>query len=115
MTLDTYSGIYYATESYLQQHSGQSHICINDAALPIGGKFDLGATWISGSHHEHDRGSAVDIATTTSQCSQSEVVDGPAFAASCRLQGAVTTIVHVAPEQPHVHCNWRNISSYPHN
>lgn len=115
MTADTYDGLYYATNRYLQTHPGQTNICVNDAALPIGGKFDLGLTWISGAHHEHDRGSAVDIATTTGQCAASETVNGRAFAAACTAEGAVTTIVHVPPEAPHVHCNWRSIASYAHN
>ena len=37
-------------------------VCVNDAGLPFGGKFDIYAKWTN-SLAEHDRGSAVDLVT----------------------------------------------------
>ncbi len=113
MTLTTYDGLYYATQRYLLQHPTQTQICVNDATLPIGGKFDISQTW-SSPHAEHDRGSAVDVADTAGQCPANSIVNATDFARACRDAGAVRVIVHVPPEAPHVHCNWQDPRTFPH-
>jgi hypothetical protein len=89
-----------------------AYFATNDAALPIGGKFDINGTW-SGAHAEHNRGSAVDIANTTMQCSAAETVAGNVFGNACFAAGAVSVIVHT--DHPHVHCNWQRVTSYSTN
>jgi hypothetical protein len=118
MTMPAYSGMYHATVAYLRDHPGQSKICVNDATLPMGGKFDINGGWqgLSVSHYEHDRGSAVDIATTTNQCNAipSQTVDGNQFLDACIAAGAVPSASLVHTDYPHVHCNWQSETTYPH-
>jgi hypothetical protein len=111
MTLQAYNGLWYATEQYLNNRTQQTQICVNDATLPIGGKFDITDNW-SSPHKEHDRGSAVDIADTQGQCPAANIVNAQAFAQACRSQGAVYVGIETSP--PHVHCNWQSKTTYPH-
>ncbi len=112
-------GLGNATTSYLNSHPPQSTICINDATLPIGGKFDIYGNWTN-PHAEHDRGSTIDIADTFStapnECNIADyVVNDPyAMRDQCYAAGAAYVKVHVPPEAPHVHCNFQSSATYPH-
>ena len=112
-------GLDNATTSYLNSHSPQARICINDAVLPIGGKFDIYGN-STNPHAEHDRGSAVDIAYTynaaSNECNNPDyVVNDPyAMQDACYAAGAAYVEIHVPPEAPHVHCNFQSSATYPH-
>ena len=118
MTLQTYNALY-ATYVDWATLSGNCYICVNDAALPYGGKFDIQAVVpdSSGSYHpwasphiSHDRGSAVDIgATRTKYCQYPVAVN--AFLAACKRHGFDP--VHSIPEGNHVHCNTLDPATYP--
>lgn len=114
MTMSAYSGLYQATVDYLNNHPAQTKVCVNDAALPMGGKFDINATWqLAGQgHKEHDRGSAVDIATNAGQCQSGQTVDGNSFVTACLAHGAFRAAFEGTP--PHAHCNWQNPATYAH-
>lgn len=115
--------IYYATLDYLNEHPGVSRICLNDMALPFGGKFDVCnlpgtpgcrviAPWNS-PHIEHDRGTAVDVATTTTQCTAERggrPVEAEAFLAKCRAHGGAWS----HNEGNHVHCGFEDPATFPH-
>jgi hypothetical protein len=90
------------------------------AALPIGGKFDICASaaancrdkngnliikpWDS-PHFEHDKGTAVDVAVVSTQCSANYLVNSARFRAACvNIGGAVYTL----DEGNHAHCRWAN-------
>jgi hypothetical protein len=119
MTNQTYNALY-ATYVYWASHSNNCYICVNDAALPYGGKFDIEAIvldkdgtyhpWRS-PHDSHDRGSAVDIAATTNQCSFPVSIN--AFLNACKISGFDK--VHSIQEGNHVHCNTLDPATYPTN
>jgi hypothetical protein len=132
MTAATYSALKTATVAYLSARGQVCTICVNDSALPFGGKFDICATsactkkvngqnvtqlWTWDSPHaEHDRGTAVDIAVSTSQCPTP--IDPVAFVAACKAAGF--NPAHTFPEPlgsktpNHVHCNLADPSTYVH-
>lgn len=83
-------------------------------ALPFGDKFDIKQNWTS-PHVAHDRGSAVDIAVTSTQCPSAYVVTNP----TAFLNLAVNTYNAVAYPVSYagandIHINWLNPSTYPH-
>ncbi len=119
MTVNAATGLQQATTAYLNQYNPGQKVCINDIALPIGGKFDI--CWSSafnckdkngnpvvnpwGSPHaSHDQGTAVDVAATTNQCNQSNTVNIPNFRQACSFAGASKTFA----EGSHAHCQWPN-------
>lgn len=116
------SGLYAATQQYLASHAGVNQICINDCALPSGGKFDIcnaaypGCTAVTpwaNPHISHDRGTAADIAGPTSgQCPVGNRVVIAVFLQRCIANGASS--IHSAPEGNHAHCNWADPATYPH-
>ena len=97
-------------------------ICINDAALPYGGKFDINAIkqyaganytpvpgygnyrpWVS-PHSQHDRGSAVDINTSGNEGCQYPV-NAAAFLRVCMAPGVgFGGATYSFNEGNHVHC-----------
>jgi hypothetical protein len=108
-------GIYYTSTAYVSLYNPGALVCDNDMALPFGGKFDIHIpnNWMS-PHASHDRGSAVDIAVTSSQCPSAYVVTNPsAFLSLCLSNGAVGGGVSYAGTND-IHCNWLNPSTYPH-
>jgi hypothetical protein len=106
------SGLYAATQQYLNAHAGVGQVCVNDMALPLGGKFDIQRTWTS-PHIAHDRGTAVDVAGPGSgQCPAGNQVVLADFLQACIANGASAT--HSIPEGNHAHCNWADPATYPH-
>lgn len=106
-------GYYYAVGSYIANYNSGNPVCANDMALPYGGKFDIQDNWTS-PHLSHDRGSAVDTATSAGQCPSANVVTNTsAFLLACVQNGAQSyPTSQVDPYD--VHCNWTNPSAYPH-
>ncbi len=106
-------GIWNTAWAWVNAYNPGGYICVNDMALPYGGKFDTNQNWIS-PHASHDRGSAVDVATTSSQCPPASVVTNPnAFLQLCVANDAKPyPISQVDPAD--VHCNWTDPATYPH-
>lgn len=106
-------GIWNTAWAWVNTYNPGGTICVNDMALPYGGKFDIYQNWIS-PHASHDRGSAVDVATTSNQCPPASVVTNPdAFLQLCVANGAKPyPISQVDPAD--VHCNWTDPATYPH-
>lgn len=101
-------GIYYASTDYLAAHPEQSRLCLNDMALPFGGKFDIQRTWNS-PHGEHDRGKAVDVGdASANQCiplgSGIPLANRSQFRQMCINRGAIPQLSYL--ESGHVHCGW---------
>ena len=129
MTRTTYDALVNTTNAWVADNPQRNcNICTNDAALPYGGKFDITAVvaytgtvypndpvygryhpWKS-PHSEHDRGSAVDIAATTNQCSHPVTVQK--FLQFCKDNGFDQT--SSIQEGNHVHCNSLPRGSFPH-
>lgn len=119
MTSAASYGLWYATLDYFAAHPGVTQICVNDKALPFGGKFDLYANWTS-PHSSHDRGTAADVATNSNQCNPTNCtyggtppspVIGADFLQNCIQNGAnaAGSILH----SDHVHCQFASTSSFP--
>jgi len=106
-------GYYYAVNQYMSQYNSGNQVCANDMALPYGGKFDIDQNWTS-PHASHDRGTAVDTATTANRCPSANVVTNPSafLQASLDNSAALPPISQIDPGD--VHCNWANPSTYPH-
>lgn len=114
--------IYYATLDYLAENPGVDRICLNDMALPFGGKFDIcnfpntpGCTTVApwdSPHIAHDRGTAVDVATTGDKCTKAggRLVDPERFKEKCMARGGRWSRV----ERDHVHCAFEDPSTFPH-
>ena len=108
-------GVYYATLDYLAAHTDISQICLNDQALPYGGKFDIGTStrWAS-PHSQHDRGTAVDVAGHSSaQCANhgGSGVGISEFISYCVAHGASST--YSFDEGDHAHCGFE-APTWPH-
>ena len=104
MTPSALQGLQNATVSYLNTNNPGGAICINDMSLPIGGVFDVSNTWRwHPPHVSHDWGTAADVATTTNQCSASNIVNPAAFMRACSSSGAIDRRLE---NPPHVHCRW---------
>ena len=118
-------GVYNATLLYLQNRPGIK-ICMNDMALPVGGKFDYCAVagvggcnngpqpWTS-PHQFHDRGTAVDVAAAgTAQCTNygGTGVNIAEFINACIANGAVSGSSY--SEGNHAHCGFWSNASFPH-
>lgn len=106
-------GYYYTVSAYVSTYNSGNQVCANDMALMVGGKFDIHNNWTS-PHISHDRGTAVDTATTTNQCSSSNVVTNP----SAFLQECINNLAKPYPvsqiDAADVHCNWADPATYPH-
>ena len=113
--------IYYTSIAYVDLYNAGELVCDNDMALPYGGKFDINnssgtplAPWAS-PHLAHDRGSAVDIAVTSTQCPSQYVVTDPADFLSLAVNryNAVAYPVSYYGSKD-IHCNFVNPNTYPH-
>jgi hypothetical protein len=114
MTWTAANGLFDATILYLGLSGGQTRICVNDMALPFGGKFDInalqGGQWQS-PHSRHDRGTAADVSGPgASQCPDEYEVNVAAFVEACREHDGDWSL----NEGNHAHCDWGNPASYPH-
>ncbi len=123
MTVNAASGLQQATTTYLNQYNPGQKICINDMALPIGGKFDICWSAAIGCrdanrnlivkpwdspHISHDLGTAADVAVSSSQCQPSTyLVDQNLFLAACKASPG-SLQANTIPEGNHVHCRWQN-------
>lgn len=120
MMQDTYVKLITATVNWHAQ-SGNCKICTNDAALPLGGKFNILAVvparpgsyapdpffgpyhpWTS-PHSQHDRGSAVDVNGSGNQGCQTPV-DADLFVRACELAGFGRAGLYSFNEGNHAHC-----------
>lgn len=104
MTVNAATGLQQATTYYLNTYNPGQKICINDMALPIGGKFDIKDNWQS-PHISHDQGTAADVAAVAGSCPAKYTVNLDNFRLACINRGnslAVNTIT----EGNHVHCRW---------
>jgi hypothetical protein len=117
--------IYRASIAYLAGHPEIIHpLCMNDMALPFGGKFDIcnqkfsvcsAATPWTSPHAAHDRGSAADIAGIgTAQCTNANGtgVNITEFIQRCVDKGALAA--NSINEGNHAHCAFENPNSWPH-
>jgi len=114
--------LYYATLGYLIA-TGVSKVCVNDMALPFGGKFDIcnqaglctsGVTPWQSPHSQHDRGTAVDVAASAGQgCAAAggSGVNVPQFINYCVLNGALAQYSY--NEGNHAHCGF-SAPTWPH-
>ncbi len=115
MTVNAATGLQQAATSYVNTYNPGQKICINDMALPIGGKFDIHDNWTS-PHKLHDAGTAVDVPVKSGQCTASYLVNSDRFKRECSAQGASYVVTEsggrVVPQCPpentscHVHCQW---------
>ncbi len=106
MTVNAATGLQSAATFYINQYNPGQKVCINDMALPIGGKFDLKDNWQS-PHISHDDGTAADVAAVAGSCPANYTVNLNSFRLACINQGnslAANTIT----EGNHVHCRWPN-------
>jgi hypothetical protein len=108
--------LYNASVAYRNAHPGVTHLCTNDMALFLGGKFDIGtATRWASPHAWHDNGTAADVAGVGSaQCANQggTGVNVQEFIDRCVDAGAGPTwsIAHA----DHAHCGFANPTSFPH-
>jgi hypothetical protein len=98
-----------AATYYINNYNPGQEICINDMALPIGGKFDITDNWQS-PHASHDQGTAADVAVASGQCRPASYeVNGNLFLQACINQGnalAQNSIIETNGASVHVHCRW---------
>lgn len=128
MTSGAAYALYYATLDYIAANPSVSHICTNDMALYVGGKFDICntiglCTYSDGSpqvipwnspHSQHDRGTAADVAATgTYQCTHAggTGVNVAQFITDCVNRGAYAA--YSFNEGNHAHCGF-SVPTWPH-
>jgi hypothetical protein len=105
MTVNAATGLQQAATAYINQYNPGQKVCINDMALPIGGKFDINDDWKS-PHISHDDGTAADVAARAGQCPASYTVNLTNFRDACITAGAL--LRNTITEGNHVHCRWPN-------
>jgi len=112
MTTQTYYDLTSTTQAWTQAR-GNCMICVNDSALPWGGKFDIesASRWMK-PHVSHDRGSAVDIATGVATAGCPYPVDGDKFLSLCKANGFNQTSSIYEKTKNHDHCNSLNPATY---
>jgi hypothetical protein len=103
MTVNAATGLQQATAAYINSYNPGQKVCINDMALPIGGKFDINDDWQS-PHISHDEGTAADVAATAGQCPANYTVNSNHFIRECINAGALAQ--NTINEGNHVHCRW---------
>ncbi|MGD0792043.1 MAG: hypothetical protein ABR920_09755 [Terriglobales bacterium] len=101
MTVTAATGLQNAATFYINQYNPGQKVCINDMALPMGGKFDINDDWQS-PHKSHDPGTAADVSDASGQCPASYVVNANRFEQACINAGTENTLI----EFRHVHCRW---------
>jgi hypothetical protein len=104
MTVNAATGLQTAATYYINTYNPGQEVCINDMALPLGGKFDIQDNWQS-PHISHDQGTAADVAAVAGSCPAKYTVNLNSFRLACINQGnslAANTIT----EGNHVHCRW---------
>jgi hypothetical protein len=106
MTVNAATGLQAAATFYINQYNPGQKICINDMALPMGGKFDLKDNWQS-PHISHDQGTAADVAAVPGSCPAKYAVNLNLFRQACITTGH-STAQNTITEGNHVHCRWPN-------
>jgi len=97
-------GLWYSAVAFLAAYPSQVKLAVNDMSLPMGGLFDIDATW-EPSHHEHNRGRAADVrAITGAYAIPSNQAEE--FADLCRTYGATSPYTQVEWTRNHIHCQW---------
>ena len=110
MTVNAATGLQQAATAYINNYNPGQKICINDMALPMGGKFDIKDNWQS-PHASHDQGTAADVAVASQQCRPASYeVNANLFLTSCIAKGALfgNSIIETHGTSIHVHCRWPN-------
>jgi len=112
MTVSAASNLQATAVDYLNAYNPGNKICINDMALPIGGKFDIcwnggascpgGPTPWNSPHITHDFGTASDVGINSNTCPANNVVNANLWIKTCRKHGAIETL----NEGTHPHCRW---------
>jgi hypothetical protein len=103
MTVNAATGLQSAATFYINSYNPGRKICINDMALPIGGKFDINDNWQS-PHVSHDQGTAADVAARAGQCPANYTVNLSNFRQACLFAGS--SAANTITEGNHVHCRW---------
>ena len=106
MTVNAATGLQKTAVAYINSYNPGQKVCINDMALPIGGKFDIHDDWQS-PHISHDEGTAADVAASAGQCPASYIVNLNTFKNLCVSVGNASA-THSITEGNHVHCRWTN-------
>ena len=106
MTVNAATGLQNAATFYINSYNPGQKVCINDMALPIGGKFDIHDDWQS-PHISHDQGTAADVAAAAGQCPGSYIVNLNTFRQACINVGHSLS-ANTITEGNHVHCRWPN-------
>lgn len=106
MTVNAATGLQKAATYYINQYNPGQKVCINDMALPIGGKFDIKDNWQS-PHISHDQGTAADVAAVAGSCPANYTVNLNYFRLACINQGGSLS-ANTITEGNHVHCRWPN-------
>jgi hypothetical protein len=122
MTVNAATGLQRAADFYINFYNPGQKVCINDMALPIGGKFDvcwssaIGCTDKNGDlivkpwdspHISHDQGTAADVAAVVGQCPKNYIVNLNVFKQACiNIGGSLSA--NTITEGNHVHCRWPN-------
>jgi hypothetical protein len=121
MTVNAATGLQAAATDYINHNNPGQKACINDMALPIGGKFDI--CWSAANncrdsnhnlivnpwgspHASHDQGTSADVAVSSPQCPANYLVNAGRFILACVAHGA--SAKRSINEGNHVHCHWPN-------
>lgn len=104
MTVNAATGLQTAATYYINTSNPGQKICINDMALPIGGKFDIQDNWQS-PHISHDQGTAADVAAVAGSCPAQYTVNLSKFRLACINRGN-SLPANTITEGNHVHCRW---------
>lgn len=106
MTVNAATGLQKAATFYINTYNPGQKVCINDMALPIGGKFDIHDNWQL-PHISHDQGTAADVAAVAGQCPSAYIVNLNLFKQACiNIGGSLPS--NTITEGNHVHCRWPN-------
>ena len=103
MTVNAATGLQQAATNYINSYNPGQEVCINDMALPLGGKFDIQDNWQS-PHISHDQGTAADVAVSSGQCNSNYWVNSAFFINECVAAGSLAR--NTINEGNHVHCRW---------
>ena len=104
MTVNAATGLQNAATFYINQYNPGQKVCINDMALPMGGKFDIKDNWQS-PHISHDQGTAADVAAVAGSCPANYTANLNYFRLACINQGG-SLAANTITEGNHVHCRW---------
>ncbi len=111
MTVSAATNLQNTAVYYINKNNRGNKICINDMALPLGGKFDI--CWKGGNgckviapwnspHITHDFGTASDVGVNQRTCPANDTVNANRWIRACVINSAIEAI----NEGTHPHCRW---------